>query len=614
MSAQSSYRNTKAEEYARWRRRDHANIEAMQNLVVARISEESGIEMPSNVRCLVSALQGAHGGGEVAFEPFERSYLTLGAQLQFKGNDDAIKQRVRRWVDELLKWQLDTGFEWFSIVKGGDIIGTHPDGTPIRKLTVFIDNIKPHADDAVQRARASELWKGNAQKRIKPHPGKALTAQVESLLKALPKIKAEPKPAGEEGKTTTKQGAGEYAQKREDAIVKALEDAADGIEERDGDADLWLEKIEKVVRKMRDSRRKTAPARRSWIMPSDDEDEEAAPANGSSAYMGITQDAQEGAALGIIFDTQSAAKTLDETADFDPSEGPKEADDEPCHVLPFALEMAAAGIRVFPLYGVADGICDCPDGSECRSAGKHPIPSLTPQGVKNATTDRDKITKWFSKVPHANYGWAMGGELRLVGVDVDPRSGGDTSLCDLQEAHGDEWLKGFCVLTGSLGNHFPFRLPEGVEFRRAKLAPGIDLKFEGGYLVGPGSMHVSGRRYAVEQNEYISEAPAWLVEELMRAPDEPPKVPVDFQAYRDRKSVGTGPAIVEGERNVRLFKVGCALWGKGEVAGRSELFQKLMEANVERVSPPLDSDEVYKIAESLSRSYALGVPIKEEVA
>lgn len=114
MSAAHAYQNDKAEEYARWRRRDHANIEAMQNLVIARIAEESGVEMPPNVRALISALQGAHGGGSVAYEPFSRDYLTIGAQLQFTGTSEAVRQRVRRWVDDLLRWQRDAGRELFK--------------------------------------------------------------------------------------------------------------------------------------------------------------------------------------------------------------------------------------------------------------------------------------------------------------------------------------------------------------------------------------------------------------------------------------------------------------------------------------------------------------------
>jgi hypothetical protein len=36
--------------------------------------------------------------------------------------------------------------------------------------------------------------------------------------------------------------------------------------------------------------------------------------------------------------------------------------------------------------------------------------------------------------------------------------------------------------------------------------------------------------------------------------------------------------------------------------------------NLKRVSPPLDSDEVWKIVESIVSRYALGVPIKEGAA
>lgn len=95
--------------------------------------------------------------------------------------------------------------------------------------------------------------------------------------------------------------------------------------------------------------------------------------------------------------------------------------------------------------------------------------------------------------------------------------------------------------------------------------------------------------------------------------DEPPSVVVDFQERRDRLGAG-GPVVVEGERNERPFRAGRAMWGKGEVQGRAELFQRLMETNAERVSPPLDPDEVYKIAESIAGRCPVGVPIQEGAA
>lgn len=48
---------------------------------------------------------------------------------------------MRRRIDDLLRWRREAGVELFSVVKGGDIIGTRPDGTPIRRATVFVDNL-----------------------------------------------------------------------------------------------------------------------------------------------------------------------------------------------------------------------------------------------------------------------------------------------------------------------------------------------------------------------------------------------------------------------------------------------------------------------------------------
>jgi hypothetical protein len=201
-SAQTQQR-TPAEQRARYRRRDHANIEAMINLVIAEIASQTAaayetdnpydehppdFTMPPKVRHLISALQSAHGGGALPFEEFTRDYLTIGAQLQFTGTDSAIRARVRNWVDTLIAWQLLVGYDLLSVVKGGKIIGHEADGTPIRKGSTFIDNLKPHCDDGVMRARDSDLWRGNEALDTKAHPGRALAAQVASVVKALPRI------------------------------------------------------------------------------------------------------------------------------------------------------------------------------------------------------------------------------------------------------------------------------------------------------------------------------------------------------------------------------------------------------------------------------------------
>jgi hypothetical protein len=288
--------------------------------------------------------------------------------------------------------------------------------------------------------------------------------------------------------------------------------------------------------------------------------------------------------------------------------------------LRYALEYAAQDIAVLPLWGVADGICDCPEGSECRTAGKHPYSKLARNGVYSASTDEKSIRSWFEKDSRINLGVAMGGPLNLICVDIDPRNDGDASYCDLIEAYGENaFPETFTVKTGGGGWHKLYRLPEEIKPKtgelKGKLAPGIDTKGSGGQIVAPGSVHASGRFYEVEDNTYIADAPEWIVAALRKsAAGEQPEIVIDFQAHRDRKRAGvSGAVIVEGERNERLFKVGCALWGKGEVSGKSELFSRLLDVNMERVNPPLAPPEVSKIAASITR-YPLGMPIQEGAA
>jgi hypothetical protein len=277
-------------------------------------------------------------------------------------------------------------------------------------------------------------------------------------------------------------------------------------------------------------------------------------------------------------------------------------------MLEWALFWARQGVAVFPVHTAADGACSCSRGAECKSAGKHP---KTATGLKEATTDERQIVRWWGRWPDANIGGATGGAIRLLVVDVDPKSGGDASLCDLVEAHGGEWLNTLHVETGSLGSHFFYTYPADVELRNSAgaLAPGIDTRAEGGYVVLPPSLHVSGRRYRLKETVTIQPAPVWIIEEFTRPAEQKPSVVVNFQERRTRR--GGGSCFAEGERNHGLFRVGCAIWGGGQASDIADLHQQLLQVNVERCSPPLDDAEVAQIVGSIQR-YPRGVPISQE--
>jgi hypothetical protein len=186
-------------------------------------------------------------------------------------------------------------------------------------------------------------------------------------------------------------------------------------------------------------------------------------------------------------------------------------------ILSPALAYARRGWPVLPLWRVEDGHCAC--GQEnCSSPGKHP---LVPHGVKEATTDPEVIRSWWRRYPKANIGIATGAVSGLLVVDIDPRHGG--SLDGLSfPADAPQ------VQTGGGGRHIYLAWPEGVERLPKTLPgrPGVELKGNGGYVVAPPSLHVSGRHYVWKISPDLvplAPCPTWLLEAIAAAQTPPPR-------------------------------------------------------------------------------------------
>ena len=95
--------------------------------------------------------------------------------------------------------------------------------------------------------------------------------------------------------------------------------------------------------------------------------------------------------------------------------------------------------------------CSCAAGQSCDHPGKHP---RTPNGVKDATTDRTIIKAWWNRWPDANIGIATGRPSGIFVLDVDGNVG-KASLKELQAEHG-RLPKTVTVRTGK-GRHRYFR-------------------------------------------------------------------------------------------------------------------------------------------------------------
>lgn len=176
----------------------------------------------------------------------------------------------------------------------------------------------------------------------------------------------------------------------------------------------------------------------------------------------------------------------------------------------------------FPIWTVRGKICACPDAENCRSPAKHP---LTRNGVKDASDDPAVLDAWRAEHPGCNWGIATGSGLLVVDLDIKPGKNGLETLKKLGELPRTR-----IVRTGSGGLHIYFRVQQPLGNTAGRIGPGVDTRCEGGYVLAPGSKHVSGGEYSVAADEPIADAPAWLLALLAPAvaPEAAPAVRPSF--------------------------------------------------------------------------------------
>jgi hypothetical protein len=174
-----------------------------------------------------------------------------------------------------------------------------------------------------------------------------------------------------------------------------------------------------------------------------------------------------------------------------------------------ALGYASRGIPVLPLHyplphhrgvqpvtddgqlahpAVGTG-CSCRDPS-CGQVAKHPLGSLVPHGLKEATTNRARVLAWWTQQPQANIGLATG--FRFDVLDVDGPLGAQ-AIRTLAGAHALH-SSGPLVRTGGGGWHY-YLAPTGLGNARPRDLEQVDWRGHGGYVVAPPSRHASGHSY-----------------------------------------------------------------------------------------------------------------------
>lgn len=241
-----------------------------------------------------------------------------------------------------------------------------------------------------------------------------------------------------------------------------------------------------------------------------------------------------------------------------------------------ALGYAELGYAVFP----------------CAPGRKQP---LTARGFLDASTDTQQIEAWWSKHPNANIAIPTAG---LIVIDVD---GPDNSWLADDHDRLNDLARGVIAVTPRGGRHYIFRAPECQSYRcqAGRLAPRVDIRADGGYILVPPSQ-VGGKPYRFvegleldQPRERLPAPPDWLVAELDRLATSSPTTP------RVAAGVAVANQIPSGQRNATLARLGGTMRRVG--MSRVEISAALNRANLDRCSPPLSPAEVERIAESVVR-------------
>ncbi|WHM32027.1 bifunctional DNA primase/polymerase [Streptomyces sp. BPPL-273] len=241
--------------------------------------------------------------------------------------------------------------------------------------------------------------------------------------------------------------------------------------------------------------------------------------------------------------------------------------------LAHALSAAERGLAVIPLSRTKlpalrspHRAGPAPDQSSC-----HGECGRFGHGVHDASTDPARIRELFAAAPWATgYGIACGlAPHHLVGVALDTKSETDSSaaLRELALRHLFTIPPTVVVLTPSGGRHLWLTgPPEAVVPNSAgRLAPGIDIRGAGGYLVGPGSRTRHGVYTTAPGTSHLPPAPCPpALLRLLLPPPRSPRAPHGTpDAHDGRGLVHFVLAAHEGQRNTRLFWAACRAYENG---------------------------------------------------
>jgi hypothetical protein len=223
----------------------------------------------------------------------------------------------------------------------------------------------------------------------------------------------------------------------------------------------------------------------------------------------------------------------------------------------------------------------------CEPGGKRAIVKW--KDFETRAPRREEVEHWWAMWPDANIALVLGNGLLAVDLDsFDARE-------NLERAGVVLPADAPVVATGK-GAHVYL---SGTSGDRVGLVPGVDIRGVG-YVVGPPSIHPSGRQY-VWVNEFKTPPPApqSLLNLLQAATN---KSPVTNSGDWVAEALA---GVAEGGRDQTCTRLAGHLLGKGVSVQASEA---ILLAWAERCTPPFPADQVAKCVASIAKRAAFDAP------
>lgn len=259
-----------------------------------------------------------------------------------------------------------------------------------------------------------------------------------------------------------------------------------------------------------------------------------------------------------------------------------------------ALAYAERKVPIFPLI----------DKKPIERAGYPNVDGVViPEGMggfHQSTTDMAKIERWWAAYPDANIGTPTGAHTdAMTGqpnahpfdvLDIDVDKGGLESIRVLMEAN-QKLPDTACQITGTNGFHYCFQASAGLRNSAGDIAPGIDVRATGGYIVLAPSIHPdTGKPYewqvpllSPEGIPQFTPWPEWLAT-------------VVRESQRKRAGGEAGARIPKGIQEAALMRLAGAMRRQGST--EPEILAAITVVSQERCDPPVKERDLERMAHS----------------